>query len=822
MTKFILAKLLFITLSGGITAILTMLFYKFGLKNSSHHLKYYIWLLVIAAFLAPTSLRPTVNDSYYVSESGAEVQSVQTEPEEIPAPTAAEADEAPATEQVLPAPAPARQFNVSIPKIPSESYSIALAVWALGFVLLFGKKRIEALLFRRRLKRIINPADDTKMRCFLKCLAEMNIKGNVRLAEIDAGITPFLTGIIRPTVVIPSNVSAEKLPLIFRHELTHLKRRDLWYSLLFELVCQLHWFNPLVWLSARLRHSEMEFSCDEAVAARLDNAEKREYITAIMSIMRSGAQLTKSSACLSEGGMNIKKRMEIIMTDKKRTSILSAALAVCLMFCSVFTVYAVNDSNPVTTAYTNNHTVCKSLFSYTRECAPEEYGVDDNTGYGRGNWDVTLINTPVTKSFSASAQIEEYTLDNGNMIQGEYDIDGLSAAILPAPQRETKSASVQIEMTSLDADYGNMWTGKFTVTINGETVLENAQGSITNIPSEKKLGYTQLEIYSPNEKKSCALSNINFNLNGTDLIDADAAQADYSEKLADSVTAQYITLGGGEAEINGVKYSFTTPEEITSTLMFDPAENRGYFSYGFISDKRGMDISMSMFEKYAFTEDTISGPLYFQANGMTADCFNATISGLSQGDTVTVKSDDGRLLMTLSKKYADENSDEFISLPLSLPNFWVHNVYRENSEPSSVLPTTTSRPITLDDLPFTVTLTPDKEHVTIAFKENTGIARWHNAIATYNRDDPNLYETMNSGGANRFTYPLLTDGSTHNIYTTTAQYEPYAVYTAYDIMFKVVDGQIFFTNCSRSVSENRELSGYGAFTALDGFFSRYN
>ena len=57
-------------------------------------------------------------------------------------------------------------------------------------------------------------------------------------------------GLLRPVIVLPPEVPEADLPLILRHELCHIRRRDLWYKGVMLLANAVHWFNPLVWRMA--------------------------------------------------------------------------------------------------------------------------------------------------------------------------------------------------------------------------------------------------------------------------------------------------------------------------------------------------------------------------------------------------------------------------------------------------------------------------------------------------------------------------------------------------------------------------------------------
>ena len=77
--------------------------------------------------------------------------------------------------------------------------------------------------------------------------------------------TPFVLGVLRPRVYLPSETPEGERAFIIAHERHHIRRHDpLWKLLGYAALC-LHWFNPLVWLAFCLAGKDMEMSCDEAV-----------------------------------------------------------------------------------------------------------------------------------------------------------------------------------------------------------------------------------------------------------------------------------------------------------------------------------------------------------------------------------------------------------------------------------------------------------------------------------------------------------------------------------------------------------------------------
>lgn len=75
---------------------------------------------------------------------------------------------------------------------------------------------------------------------------------------------PFVSGIIHPSVFLPTELTFEQERYVLAHELIHIRRKDYLIKPAAFLVTVIHWFNPLVWLAFWLMEKDMELSCDEA------------------------------------------------------------------------------------------------------------------------------------------------------------------------------------------------------------------------------------------------------------------------------------------------------------------------------------------------------------------------------------------------------------------------------------------------------------------------------------------------------------------------------------------------------------------------------
>lgn len=170
----------------------------------------------------------------------------------------------------------------------SNNWNILLfyigAFWALTASVLLLHRIFVRLRFQRIISKSSLPVSNLETLRFVdKLLLDMNISRTVRLLSGPSASSPILTGLLFPTVLLPNNGwTQEELALALRHELTHLRQRDLWLKEAVSLVCILHWFNPLAWILCARLERWMELACDAVVVSALDLEQRGLYGSTIL------------------------------------------------------------------------------------------------------------------------------------------------------------------------------------------------------------------------------------------------------------------------------------------------------------------------------------------------------------------------------------------------------------------------------------------------------------------------------------------------------------------------------------------------------------
>ena len=140
---------------------------------------------------------------------------------------------------------------------------------------------------------------------------------------------PFILGVFRPRIYLPSNLKSEDRPFVLAHERAHLSRKDHWWKPLGFLLLTVHWFNPALWLAYILLCRDIELACDEKVMKTLGEAGKKPYAQALIDCAVKPSML---SACpLAFGENSVKGRLKAILNYKKPAFwLITLAVVACL------------------------------------------------------------------------------------------------------------------------------------------------------------------------------------------------------------------------------------------------------------------------------------------------------------------------------------------------------------------------------------------------------------------------------------------------------------------------------------------------------------
>ena len=205
-------------------------------------------------------------------------------------------------------------------------------LWLGGVAVLVLRQIILDIRLRRRLKTAIPyPAD----------LPAGLLPDRCRVYLADNIPTAFVLGILRPTIYLPSDLSADAAVYVLAHESVHVRRLDPLWKLLSAAALCLHWFNPLVWAAYFCASADLEYACDEAapkllskVLPEADDNMTASYAQALLNVSSGKARLGMLALnLLTLSGGNVPRRIRRLLCDTPKRVFCIMLLVICIVVC---------------------------------------------------------------------------------------------------------------------------------------------------------------------------------------------------------------------------------------------------------------------------------------------------------------------------------------------------------------------------------------------------------------------------------------------------------------------------------------------------------
>lgn len=199
---------------------------------------------------------------------------------------------------------------------------------AAAFLLYQG---VSYALFRRtvrRWKRDVSRADYAAM---LSDTARDLGVSTPEMIVCEAISTPAVTGLLRPRLLLPhERYDVQELRYILRHELCHLKRRDMLLKLVLLAANAMHWFNPVVYLMLRQADEDIELACDSAATDGLELPERAAYSRTLLAAVQSSVRALPATTCFGGTVERLKRRITNVLGAQKKRGLGIVALVLAL------------------------------------------------------------------------------------------------------------------------------------------------------------------------------------------------------------------------------------------------------------------------------------------------------------------------------------------------------------------------------------------------------------------------------------------------------------------------------------------------------------
>ncbi len=158
------------------------------------------------------------------------------------------------------------------------------------------------------------------------------------LREVPSLTAPAVFGSFRHTICLPPDLidtlNEQELGWVIRHELAHIRRRDIPVMIAASIAGACHWFNPLVWLIVRRLRSAVEAAADRLALRSLSQRDAAAYGTLLLRLAES-SRIAETSPALGlisfASGKHLKQRVQALMCENRSPGILARFVSAALV-----------------------------------------------------------------------------------------------------------------------------------------------------------------------------------------------------------------------------------------------------------------------------------------------------------------------------------------------------------------------------------------------------------------------------------------------------------------------------------------------------------
>jgi bla regulator protein BlaR1 len=315
-------------------------------------------------------------------------------------------------------------------------------LWFMGAIVFLIYNGLRHARFLKMVRRWSEQTDNPQMLGVLEHIkTDMGIAKTVKLQICSCVSSPMMIGFLNPVILLPRpDFSTDELPYIFCHELVHFKRKDLWYKSLVVLATAIHWFNPMVYLMARVIASQCEISCDAEVISKSDIGTRQQYSETIIGVIKNQSRMkTAFSTNFYGAKKGMKKRIFAIMDMKKKKAGVAVICLILIGTIGTSMAFAVN-KNMASGSYSTNTTISAEeqakINQQDREELAKKYAVYEQYGltYDKDT-DNLYYDGKLVRCFSdmldADGSYNVFTCSNGvvnlkAVRNADYELTGIS------------------------------------------------------------------------------------------------------------------------------------------------------------------------------------------------------------------------------------------------------------------------------------------------------------------------------------------------------------------------------------------------------------
>jgi beta-lactamase regulating signal transducer with metallopeptidase domain len=277
------------------------------LRQSSPGVRYWLWQIVAVKLL----LMPFWTLAVPLPSFGFAAATDRTA--EV---SAATSTVAPGVDERLPvvdvdSPPASLDANTTSPPNATARYSqVVWQSWLLSAWLAVVAVQLIRLTRQRlqlgRLLKQASPAETALVDLMKTTADQLSLKRLPSVLLTETECSPFVCGLRRPTIVLPRSLTESfdesRKRQVLLHELAHIKRLDLLWGWIPELMRMVYFFHPVAhWVNDRIR-LERELACDQ-LAMAFGGQDAADYARTLVEVVSHAAEPSVLKASAASAGL---------------------------------------------------------------------------------------------------------------------------------------------------------------------------------------------------------------------------------------------------------------------------------------------------------------------------------------------------------------------------------------------------------------------------------------------------------------------------------------------------------------------------------------
>lgn len=204
----------------------------------------------------------------------------------------------------------------------------------------------------KAMKNSISVENDKRV---IEALNLFKLKRKINILVNDKIKVPITYGVIRPKIILQSHIleDDELLKCVLIHELTHIKKFDIVFNHIKNLIACVYWYNIFILIASRYMEDDIEVLCDKLVIQRVGDTvnNRKEYCISMLKLIEQKEYTKRVVLKLHP----TKERM-VIMKKWKRTfsGVCAFALVTALSFTAFADVKAVEKEQVLSSEISSN------------------------------------------------------------------------------------------------------------------------------------------------------------------------------------------------------------------------------------------------------------------------------------------------------------------------------------------------------------------------------------------------------------------------------------------------------------------------------------